>query len=151
MIRLRGLSSTDPGAPTGTWHIFRFSAQRNRFQLDAVQGPDAENFSLHRVSSNVNGEDAGVTAFEYIADVDGVFDEDAGEIRITAPLKELARYEVIRKGTRFASFRSVSRRRVGYHGDLPVFSDNGAQPSDEARSNTATYAAGTASCVKVGQ
>ncbi len=146
VIRVKQLTSPDPGSPTGTWHVLRFSGRSNRFHLDARHGPDGTFYTLHRAA--ITAADGAIRSFEFIANVDGLYDEDASEVRITAPLSLFRRFEPMRSGTNLGALEIKTWRRAGHEGG-PVFSENGVR-SDAADGGATTYRLSTKSCVRVG-
>ncbi len=151
VIRVDELVSLDPRSPAGSFYQFMFTAQRSRFHLEAGRTVDGELFQLWVVTSSVGDENGGSSTSERRAVVDGVFDEDASEIRITAPLSAFRPHAVIARGTTISGFSITTFRGVGNSGATgPGRGYSATMHSSDHAKSTATYRAGSPSCVMVG-
>ena len=150
VIRVERLQSLDAASPTGVAYLFNVTVNRQRFELEASRNPGmADFFAIWGRVDHVGDENTGAASYGFIALIDGVFDEDASEIRMTAPLSSFT--PKVKRGNRFEDLRLWSYYDVGYSSPTEnrrPFGSTG-HSADMAES-TATYAAGSPSCVKVG-
>lgn len=152
VIRVAQLRTVETGSPSGIGFNFNITVDKNRFELAASrhQGSDPL-FTLSGRLEYVGDENNGAASYGMLGLIDGVFDEDASEVRMTAPLKLFSPAAKISKGDRIDDLRLWSQFSVGYASDTDNRRPfgNTAHSADRAESR-ATYAAGAPSCVKVG-
>lgn len=150
VIRVQQLQSLDPGSPSGIGYSFHVTVNKQRFELSASRTPSSDPlFTMWGRLDYVGDENNGAASYGFIALIDGVFDEDASEIRMTAPLNHFT--PRVQRGARFDDLRLWSYYKAGHASD----NENrrpfgGAGHSADRAESKATYAAGAPSCVKVG-
>ena len=149
VIRVRSLALPDPGTPSGVAYDVGFRYDGRHFVLKADRTADGTSrFSV--ITDGELGEGSGLV----IAHVDGVFDEDASEIRITSPRSVFTQVRRLRDGRPMEQPWAVSYRTSG-------MSEFPASPTSERRGFTVSadadnavsdtaYAVGAPSCVRVG-
>jgi len=151
VIRLRSLTTVEPGAASGANYRVGFVVDDARFSMLAGRTADGTTRFWVSVSETVGGVSAG----RILAYVDGVFDEDASEVRITSRRQVFGEVARIAAGTELARLTAESQRTAGVAA-LPVspfpnpYGFTVSNGADEARSD-ASYAAGSPSCVVVGR
>ncbi|HVE99097.1 MAG TPA: hypothetical protein VNA12_07945 [Mycobacteriales bacterium] len=150
VIRVDELVSLDPGSPTGIGYAFNVTVNKQRFALAASRTPGSEPvFTMSGRLEYVGDENNGGATYGLIGLIDGVFDEDASEIRMTAPLTYFT--PKVKRGARFDDLRLWSYYEAGYASDTENRRPwGGVNHSADRAESRATYAAGSPSCVKVG-
>ena len=148
VIRVAGLRSDETGSPSGIAFAFHLTVRGQRFSLEASRNVGSEpRFRLWGRVEHVGDENSGAASYGLIGPIDGVFDEDASEIRMTAPLRLFG--SQIRAGERFGAFRLWSYFEAGATSPASDRATQTGHSADGAQS-AATYAAGSPSCVRVG-
>lgn len=150
VIRVGLLQSLEPGSPSGIGYRFHVTVNKQRFELEATRNPGSDDtFRMWGRLEYVGDENSGAASYGFIGYIDGIFDEDASEIRMTAPLKYFT--PKVKRGAAFSDLRLWSYYEAGYRAptDNHRPSSSAGHSADRAET-TATYAAGSPSCVKVG-
>ncbi len=154
VVRVPRLESLDLTSPSGAAYSVTFSSEKSRFELVASRHPDGELFQLWVITSSVGSGDGGASSATGRVLIGGAFDEDASEVRITAPLKAFRPYASISPGTPIEAIQVVTYREVGNSEDTgapePIPGHAGAFNDADSASSKAKYPAGSASCVAVG-
>lgn len=154
VIRVERLQSLEPGSPVGIGFEFNLTVDKQRFSLVATRDPASDPlFTLSGRTEYVGDENSGAASYGMLGVIDGVFDEDASEIRMTAPLKLFSPAARISARDVVGDLRLWSMYTTGGYSsdteDRRPFFGGLAHSADRAESK-ATYAAGSPSCVKVG-
>ena len=150
VIRVAGLSSVDTGSPTGLGYDLLVSVHGQRFRFYAQRHTGSEDrFTMSVRLEHVGDENTGSATWGLIGHIDGIFDEDASEIRMHAPLSYFT--PKVARGHRLSSLMLWSTMSTGFYppSDTGVPGGSTGEGTDRAES-AATYAAGSPSCVKVG-
>ena len=153
VIRVAELQSMETGSPGGIGFSFNVTVDKNRFSLSASRDTGSDPlFTLSGRLEYVGDENNGAASYGMLGLIDGVFDEDRSEIRMTAPLKLFSPAAKISRGDRFNDLRLWSHYTVGFASDTDNRRPHGGvgHSADRAESK-ATYAAGSPSCVRVGE
>ncbi len=148
VARVRRLSSFEPGAPDGVQFVITFQVQRASFDIVANRGPEGQSFNLF-LREGAAGGAAGAATFRFIREIEGIFDDDASEIRATLPLALIRPYAPTGRGSVVGKLAIGAKRRAGTSG-TDVHNVNVSATGDKSTS-TATYRMGGRSCVVVGQ
>ena len=150
VIRVDRLQTTETGSPTGIAYAFHVAVNKQRFELNASRTTGSDpRFTMWGRIEYVGDENNGAASYGFIGLIDGIFDEDLSEIRMTAPIKNFT--PKVKPGARFDDLRLWSYYEAGYSSPTEnrrPFGSTGH--SADAAESTATYAAGSPSCVKVG-
>lgn len=150
VVRTVAVSQVAPASPTGRVYGFRFTVGRDRYQMIAAITPDA-------VTSEVSRRGPG-DFYNPIGNGTAVVDAAAREIRVSAPIGMFRTpLTTLATGSRLTGLEAFTSRRVGDGGvavRLPVnrVASMGAWGEDLAAdeaTSTATYVAGTPSCVRI--
>ncbi|HVF19756.1 MAG TPA: hypothetical protein VNA14_05900 [Mycobacteriales bacterium] len=150
VIRVSQLQSFEQGSPTGIGFAIHVTVNKQRFRLAASRNPGSDPvFTMEGRIEYVGDENNGGATYGLIGLIDGIFDEDASEIRMTAPMKNFT--PKVQRGARFNDLRLWSYYEAGYASDTENRRPwGGANHSADRAESKATYAAGAPSCVKVG-
>ena len=150
VIRVDQLQSLEPGSPTGIGYSIHVTVNKQRFELTAGRNPGSDDiFHMWGRIEYVGDENNGAASYGFIGLLDGVFDEDASEIRMTAPMRYFS--PRVKRGARFDDLRLWSYYRAGFASDTENRRPFGSSShSADMAESTATYAAGSPSCVQVG-
>lgn len=149
-IRVLELRSLETGSPSGIGYGFNVTVNKQQFSLEASRHPGMEDmFAMWGRLDYVGDEDSGAAAYGFIGLIEGVFDEDASEVRMTAPVSNFT--PKVMRGARFNDLRLWSYYDAGYSSPTENRRPFGSVgTSADGAQSTATYAAGSPSCVKVG-
>lgn len=143
VIRVEELASLDVGSPGGLSYWFLFTAGGTRFLLNAFRTPHGDYFNVYTISGRPGTSSAGAATTRIIGPADGILDEDASEIRLTAPLSMFAAYQPISAGLALKDLHAESFYQVS-----AVVGR--ANHTADVANTTASYRASARSCVRVG-
>ncbi len=148
VVRVRDLTALDASSASGTDYNLSFTRGLDRFTMTAGRTADG-GMRFWVARSEPLGAVSGSRIFAF---VDGVFDDDASEVRVTAPRAAFAEFDALRDGERLTDLVAETERTVGSAGHSGVPYPGGftiSNGSDEARGET-PYVIGEPSCVKPG-
>jgi hypothetical protein len=129
VIRVKKLSAANTMAPLGQRWTLRFTFGVTTMGLSVNTGPAGS--SGPQVASGYK------------------IDPAANEVRITVPLKNLP--EKVGKGTPFRNLYAETAAAISYDREKMGTPDSTTLSPEDHAESTKTYAAGTPSCVKIGQ
>ena len=148
VVRVRDLAALDPTTAYGADYNFSFTRGADRFTMTAGRTVDGG----VRFWVSHSEPFAAVSGARIFAFVEGVFDDDASEVRVTAPRSAFADFGSFRAGQPLDDLVAETERTVGTAGHAGTPAPGGftvSNGSDEARGDTA-YAFGEPSCVSPG-
>lgn len=140
---LRPVPPTHPGG-SNYFVMFRIGASGRWAYLQAIVSATGERFYAGRL----DGTPDGYIYYDYSHPVQGVVDRTRKEVRISAPMSLFTTFMPLRKGARIHDIRlRSSLRELPYTEATPGFT----RGADLASGGSASYVAGSPSCVPVGR
>lgn len=143
VIRVRGLNTFDPSAESGIGYWLMFTIGETDFTMTAERSPESSRFMLVLRRGSFG---------EVLGYVDGSFNGDRNEVRITAPVSLFRPHVRLVRGTTLRSVTAVSFREQGV-AQLPVsvmgrpYGYMNGFSADQTRPGR-TYVAGSGGCVR---
>lgn len=143
VIRVRGLGGVDPSSEPGVGYWLMFTIGETDFTMSAERSPESSRFMLVLRRGSFG---------EVLSYVDGSFNADRNEIRITAPASLFRPHVRVARGTTLRGVTAVSFREQGVarlpvpvmgrpYGYMNGFSADSTRPGK-------TYVVGSAACVR---